>query len=217
MGIWEYVQKHDFSSPENQIKLLVKETQKLSPKDKRLKILDIGGGLINRKESLQSLGLVTVLDIKKGPGVKVVADAHQLPFPHKSFDMVTLFMVLEHLQEPRIALDQISRVLKPKGILLLTTVQYWHKHHYPNDYYRYTDAGLEYLCEKSGLGIKKIWSHGGPFLVIFHAIELNLPKLPRKFFLLFVPIFNWLDDFFFKHQDKRKLSDSLGWSLLAQK
>lgn len=56
---------------------------------------------------------------------------------------------------------------------------------------------------------QKIWSQGGPSLVIFHAIELNLPELLRKFFLLLVPIFNKLD--------KRKSGDSVGWSLIAVK
>jgi ubiquinone/menaquinone biosynthesis C-methylase UbiE len=208
MDIWKYVQKYDFSSPENQIKLLVEEAKKTAS-GKKLKILDIGGGFKNRKEMLGELGEITTLDVQVGVGVDIVGDAHKLPFPDKSFDLITLFMVLEHLENPEKALSEIARVLKPKGILLLTTVQYWHSHPCPKDYYRFTEDGLLYLCDKSSLKIKKIWSQGGPALVIFHAIELNLPEILRKFFLLLAPVFDKLDN--------RKLSDSVGWSLIAVK
>lgn len=52
MNLWLYVQKHDFSSPENQIKLLVSEAKKISS-GKKLKILDVGGGFRDRKEMLE--------------------------------------------------------------------------------------------------------------------------------------------------------------------
>lgn len=208
MDIWKYVQKHDFSSPENQIKLLVDEAKKISS-GKKLKILDIGGGFRDRKMMLETLGEVTTLDIKQGDGVNVIGNAHNLPFKDQSFDLIALFMVLEHLEDPIKALSEISRVLKPKGILLLTTVQYWHTHPCPKDFYRFTEDGLRYLCGKSSLKIQKIWSQGGPSLVVFHAIELNLPEFLRKIFLLLAPIFNKLDN--------RKSSDSVGWSLIAVK
>jgi SAM-dependent methyltransferase len=217
MGIWQYVQKYDFSSPEKQIDLLVYEAKKILSKKRNLKVLDIGGGFRDRRVFLKTLGSVIVLDRKKGPTIDIVGNAQNLPFTDNSFDVVALFMVLEHLEDPKVALGEIARVLKPKGVLLLTTVQYWHNHDCPKDYFRYTDDGLRYLCSKSGLKIRKIWSQGGPFLVIFHAIELNLSELPRKLVLLAAPIFNWLDSKLFNHSDKRKFSDSVGWSLVAQK
>ncbi len=58
---------------------------------------------------------------------------------------------------------------------------------------------------------------GGPFLVVYHAIELNLPELPRKLFMLSCPVFNFLDKLVFNHEDKRRFPDSVGWSLIAQK
>lgn len=206
MNIWKYVQKHDFSSPENQINLLVREVKKRGSK---LKILDVGGGFRDRKTILETLGSVTTLDVKQRIGVDIVGDAHELPFPNQSFDLVTLFMVLEHLENPPKVLSEINRVLKPKGILLLTTVQYWHTHPCPKDYYRFTKDGLEYLLRQAGFKIEKIWSQGGPALVVFHAIELNLPEFWRKLFLLLAPLFNKMD--------RRQLTESLGWSLKAIK
>lgn len=218
MDIWAYVNKHTFSSPQRHIALLIKDLKSLSSSGStKKKVLDIGGGLVNRKELFRTLGKITTLDLVPGKWVDVVGDAHKLPFPDRSFDYVTLFMVLEHLHSPLLALRECNRVLKKKGIILLTTVQYWHTHSHPNDYYRYTKPGLEYLLENSDFNIIKMRSQGGPFLVVFHSIELNLPVLFRKLFLLTCPIFNYLDLKLFNHEDTRHEYDSVGWSLIAIK
>jgi SAM-dependent methyltransferase len=44
-----------------------------------------------------------------------------LPFPNSSFDLVYMAEVLEHLHHPDPAADEIARVLRPGGHLLLTT------------------------------------------------------------------------------------------------
>ncbi|RDU72517.1 class I SAM-dependent methyltransferase [Helicobacter aurati] len=43
-----------------------------------------------------------------------------LPFDNESFEIATLLAVLEHLHHPLEMLKEIHRILKPKGILLLT-------------------------------------------------------------------------------------------------
>ncbi|MEO7742774.1 MAG: methyltransferase domain-containing protein [Usitatibacter sp.] len=44
----------------------------------------------------------------------------RLPFEDQSFDVVTLLAVLEHLSHPRAMLEEISRVLRPGGEVVLT-------------------------------------------------------------------------------------------------
>jgi 2-polyprenyl-3-methyl-5-hydroxy-6-metoxy-1,4-benzoquinol methylase len=43
-----------------------------------------------------------------------------LPFPAQSFDLITLFEVLEHLPQPHIVLQEIARLLRPGGLLVIT-------------------------------------------------------------------------------------------------
>lgn len=45
----------------------------------------------------------------------------RLPYDDASFDGVLLVEVIEHLENHRIALSELARVLKPGGVLLLTT------------------------------------------------------------------------------------------------
>ena len=44
-----------------------------------------------------------------------------LPYPDKSFDLVVLTEVIEHLENHRAALGEVARVLRPGGHLILTT------------------------------------------------------------------------------------------------
>ncbi len=49
----------------------------------------------------------------------VQGDAERLPFGEGSFDMVTCQTVLIHLKNPRVALAEMIRVLRPGGLLVL--------------------------------------------------------------------------------------------------
>lgn len=50
-----------------------------------------------------------------------LVDGISLPFPSQSFDLVTSCQVIEHLAEYEAYLGEIRRVLKPGGLLLVTT------------------------------------------------------------------------------------------------
>jgi len=52
----------------------------------------------------------------------VQGDAYRMPFADASFDAVLSIWVLEHLAEPRAAMREALRVLKPEGQLLCTEV-----------------------------------------------------------------------------------------------
>jgi ubiquinone/menaquinone biosynthesis C-methylase UbiE len=55
-----------------------------------------------------------------------------LPFPSGSFDAVTAWDVLEHVQDPRAVLGEIARVLRPGGHALITAInrRAWVDPHY---------------------------------------------------------------------------------------
>jgi len=70
--------------------------------------LDIGVGEKPR-------GIVNI-DVVKTPFCNVLADAQALPFKNDVFDGIWCSQVLEHLDYPIIAIEEIKRVLKPTCI-----------------------------------------------------------------------------------------------------
>lgn len=54
----------------------------------------------------------------------VLGSGSELPFPDRSFDLVLLLDVLEHLEEPLATLREIGRVLVPEGRALVTFPPY---------------------------------------------------------------------------------------------
>ncbi len=58
---------------------------------------------------------------ESGPGPVYEGVLSHIPLPENSFDVVTLWDVIEHLQQPTAILDRIAKVLKSGGILALST------------------------------------------------------------------------------------------------
>ncbi len=60
------------------------------------------------------------------------AAGEQLPFPDASFDAVTAWDVLEHVQDPVAVLGELARVLRPGGQALITAInrRAWVDPHY---------------------------------------------------------------------------------------
>ena len=86
------------------------------------------------------------VDIEPGQGVDHVADAHDLlRFDDGSFEVVLATAVLEHLHTPQQAINEMYRVLKPGGSVILTTRFIFPLHNIPGDYWRFTRYGLERL------------------------------------------------------------------------
>ncbi len=56
-----------------------------------------------------------------GVGEFVVGDLEQLPFMPCSFDVVVCFEVIEHVHRRELALDELRRVLRPEGVLIVSS------------------------------------------------------------------------------------------------
>jgi SAM-dependent methyltransferase len=87
------------------------------------------------------------VDIESGPGVDMIADAHQLPFENDTYDTVIMQAVVEHLHSPNKAVAEALRILKKGGHLYLEIPFLQGFHADPHDYQRYTLMGLARLTE----------------------------------------------------------------------
>ncbi len=96
----------------------------------KIRWLDLGcayGYLIEQAQQAEitAFGLdISTYALKRLPSVsdqKVCGVCESLPFQKKSLDVVSLFDLIEHTSSPGDILAEIARVLKPTGILLLST------------------------------------------------------------------------------------------------
>jgi cephalosporin hydroxylase len=88
-------------------------------------------------------------DLVAGPGVDRVADAEALGLPDASVGTVILADSLEHVADPRRALAEVYRVLRPDGVCVIAAPFIFPIHHQP-DYARFTPEGMATLLGAFG-------------------------------------------------------------------
>ena len=126
----------------------------------RLVAVDIQPEMIAQVEKrLQSVGLANV--------ETHVADAYHLPMPDGSVDRAYLISVLEEVPDPIRALAELSRVLKPEGILSITAEfmdpDYW----FPAETIRQLRAAGFTLVERFG----NLWCYTLNFRKVARQLE----------------------------------------------
>jgi SAM-dependent methyltransferase len=98
-------------------------------------------------------------------------DGRSLPFESKSFDTVICIEVLEHTPDPQNLLNEIARVVKSDGIVVLSAPFSMRLHEEPHDYFRYTPHGFRELFARAGLDIEKLSTQGDLWSVVGHKIN----------------------------------------------
>jgi SAM-dependent methyltransferase len=122
------------------------------------RVLDVGCGTKPYQGLFDNVSQYVGLDIERPRSSErgaadVLYDGGQFPFPDNHFDSVLCSQVLEHIFDPPKFLSEIHRVLKPRGVVILTVPFIWDEHETPWDYGRYTSFGLRHLLEAHGFEI----------------------------------------------------------------
>ena len=84
-----------------------------------------------------------------------------LALPDASFDTIILSDVLEHIRKPEELLNEMYRVLRPGGHVLMNVPFYYGLHEQPFDYFRYTRFALISMTEDAGYTVVSLESVGG--------------------------------------------------------
>jgi len=110
------------------------------------------------------------------PGI----DMQRLPYPENNFDVVISDQVIEHLEDPKKAIQESLRVLKPSGIMIHTTCFINYLHPAPKDFYRFSCDALMYLCRGSAKIIQcEGWGNRLAILVCFLSNRLRFKQIPE--------------------------------------
>lgn len=181
---------------------LLKYLRKFAPKLNG-KILDFGCGSKPYRPLFTNSSEYIGVDIEnKGfeyeqNSVDVYYDGKVIPFDNQTFDNVFSTEVFEHVFELDASLDEINRVLKMNGKLLITLPFFWEEHAEPYDFCRYSSFGIDYMLEKHGFKILEHEKNGNYITAIYqikNTYWLNLlgnkNRLVRKLLLLIVLINN---------------------------
>lgn len=91
------------------------------------------------------------VDMLPGPGVDLVFNLEDtLPADLGKFSHIECWSVLEHSKKPWKLAANLQRLLVAEGTIHLTVPFVWRVHGYPNDYWRFTRAGVRELFPRIG-------------------------------------------------------------------
>jgi len=131
--------------------------------EEKKSIIDIGGGLrvakekSNRYEKSREWLRVyidkvdyKILDPVETYNPDIVGDIHDLPFDDTTQDAIICIAVLEHVENPIKAFEEMYRVLKKGGYLFVYVpfLYYYHSEKgYYGDFWRFTEDSLRWLSK----------------------------------------------------------------------
>ena len=178
------------------VELLTKESSKP-------KVLVLGSGIIGSGlESLleiESIDLVET-DVALGPRIKLICDAHDIPFANDSFDAVIVQAVLEHVADPNKCAGEIYRVVNNEGLVYADTPFMQQVHLREYDFTRFTFLGHRRLFRgfeelysgiSCGPGMALSWSYQ------YFLLSFTTSSILRKFIVFFAS----MTSFFLKYFD----------------
>ena len=146
----------------------------------RGRVLDVGCG--NRPyqslfDASEYIGLeLDTPENRRNKAADAFYDGRTFPFGDGSFDAVICNQVLEHVFEPEAFVEEIARVLKNGGRLLLTVPFVWDEHEQPRDYGRYSSFGLASLLDRHGFKLLHHSKTAGDVKALFQLINAYLYK-----------------------------------------
>ncbi len=142
------------------------------------------------------------MDISKSTKADVLASIELLPVRDCTADIIVCTQVLQSCRQPLRALIEMRRVLRPSGILLLSTHGNWLRDPGTPDYWRWTDEGLRLASEEAGYDVLEVLPNGGIVACLTYLTVSALSGLSHQSRLLapigwlVVPVLNLLGEAF---------------------
>lgn len=150
-----------------------------------VRILDVGSGGGMIASSLREFGSVTVCDVdprceaavqRRGGLAFRYGRAEAMPFEDRSFDLVTAFDVIEHIDDDQLALREFVRVVRPGGGVAIAVPAYqwmWGRQDEVSGHYRrYNRRLLRERIEGAGLRIQRLTAFNTLLFLPAAAIRL---------------------------------------------
>jgi 2-polyprenyl-3-methyl-5-hydroxy-6-metoxy-1,4-benzoquinol methylase len=157
------------------------------------RLVDLGCGKVPLYHAYQKLASQCICadwqsTIHKNPFLDITCDLNkQLPFNTNEFNTIILSDVMEHIAKPESLWLEMSRILQPKGKIILNVPFFYKLHEIPHDYFRYTRYALENFANTTGFKIVLLQELGGlPEILtdLTAKYVFHLPVVGRFFSIL---------------------------------
>lgn len=129
-------------------------------------IVEIGSFIVPGQEDIANLRSIFTdkefigCDLRNGNGVDRIENVECLSLSDESVGIFLILDTLEHVENCFQSLEEIHRVLKDGGIVVMSSVMDFPIHDYPSDYWRFTPEAFKLLLKK--FPIKIIGMQGNP-------------------------------------------------------
>ena len=115
----------------------------------------------------------------KNEFLDMIADLNMpLEIRDNSFDTIILSDVLEHIKEPKLLWNEMYRILRQEGTLIMNVPFFYWLHEEPHDYYRYTKHSLIAMANESGFEVIEIESLGGAPEILTDITAKTIRRIP---------------------------------------
>jgi SAM-dependent methyltransferase len=120
------------------------------------------------------------------PKVLAIQDS-RVPLPDDQLHAVISTQVLEHVPDVTGYLKEARRLLRPGGLLYLSTHGAFILHRHPTDLRRWTIDGLRYELEQAGFAVERVEPKIGVLAMSTHMRSITFGGLTRR-----IPLTGWL-------------------------
>lgn len=165
IGYWAYIDERPLLLEyfDRKLDLVEKYT-------KKRKILDVGCGHgfcleAAKKRGFNAVGIDVsgyAVEYAKEHGCKAfLTDIYKAGFKDTSFDVITIFQLIEHVPNPVKFMKEVKRILKPGGHVILTTPNHggylkklmgknWFSYRHQEHLFFFSPKSIDFLLEKAG-------------------------------------------------------------------
>jgi len=148
------------------------------------RLIDIGCGTKPYKNFLapyvsEHIGVDHEATLHDKSNIDRFGTAYDILAEDGEFDCSLCTAVLEHLEEPELAIKECYRILKRGGVAIYSVPFIWHLHEEPRDFYRFSKYGLKYLFEKAGFEIIETKALSGFWITFGQLFVYNLYRFNR--------------------------------------
>jgi SAM-dependent methyltransferase len=123
-------------------------------------------------------------DMREGLGVDKIVDLHNIKLRKRSVGTAIMLETLEHVEYPRKAIENLHRILKNDGILIISSLMNFPIHNYPYDYWRFTPEGFKSLLQNFTFSFVDFFGNPEfPQSILGIASKTAIPAEPWESFL----------------------------------